>query len=101
MMPTLHHADYRFSVSTHSDELSVVGCLRALADFNQKIGNKRIAWSGTTDDHWRRNAHTVTFRFSDPQYREDFLSEAKRLLPNNLWAVVGTRDDDPAQPRQR
>jgi hypothetical protein len=46
MMPTLEHSDYRFSVTTRTDDLAVVGCLRALADFGQKSGNKRIAWGG-------------------------------------------------------
>src|ERR1700683_5074041 len=100
-MPTLEHSDYRFSVTVHTDELAVVGCLRALADFSQKIGNKRIAWGGTTDVHWRRNGHSVTFRFSAPEFREGFLSEAKRLLPPSLWTVGHTRDNDAASPQPR
>jgi hypothetical protein len=60
MMPTLEHSDYRFSVTSRTDDLAVVGCLRALADFSQKSGNKRIAWGGTTDAYWRRNGHSVT-----------------------------------------
>jgi hypothetical protein len=101
MMPTLEHSDYRFSVTTRTDDLAVVGCLRALADFSQKSGNKRIAWGGTTDAYWRRNGHSVTFRFSALEFRECFLREAERLLPLDLWTVSGTRDDDPASPQTR
>lgn len=45
-MPSPEHSDYRFSVTTHTDDLAVVGCLRALADFSQKIGNKRMPGEG-------------------------------------------------------
>jgi hypothetical protein len=100
-MATPDHADYRFSVTTRTDDLAVVGCLRALADFSQKLGNKRIAWGGTTDDHWRRNSHSITFRFCAPEFRDGFLNEARRLLPSDLWTVAGGRDDNPASPQAR
>lgn len=95
------HAQHRFSVTIHSDDLAVVGCLRSLSQFSQKTGNNRIPWGGTKDSEWRQAGHKVTFRFTSPAYRDGFLSEARRLLPSDLWAVAATRDDDPAQPQRR
>lgn len=94
------HADHHYSVTLYSDDLAVVNCLRSLADFSQKVGNKRIAWGGTTDESWRRAGNTVTFRFTAPEYREGLLTEAARLLPSGSWSVVAQRDDDPARPQR-
>jgi hypothetical protein len=95
------HAGYRFSVTIQSDDLAVVGCLRALSQFCQKSGNNRIPWGGTRDADWRAAARCVTFRFSTTEYREGFLAEARRLLAAPLWTVIGQRDDDPATPQRR
>jgi len=93
------HADHKFSITVHTDDLAVVGCLRALAKFSQKHGNNNIPWGGTKDADWRRDGHCVTFRFSSQPYRDGFLLEVRRLLPAGIWSVVGTRDDDPATPQ--
>lgn len=90
------HRDHHYSVTVHSDDLAIINCLRSLADFSQKVGNKRIAWGGTTDQAWRSAGNRVTFRFTSSSYRDGFLSETDRLLPTSLWAVVATSDDDPA-----
>lgn len=95
------HARYRFSVTIHSDDLAVVGCLRALSQFSQKKGNNRIPWGGTKNADWKRDGNEVTFRFSGVAYREGFLVEASRLLPRSLWQLVGQSDDDPAKPQGR
>lgn len=95
------HELHRFSVTIRSDDLAVVGCLRSLSQFSQKNGNNRIPWGGTKDADWRRDGKQVTFRFSSPAYRQGFLDEAERLLPTDLWSVVGTGDDDPASPQRR
>jgi hypothetical protein len=94
------HSDYKFSVTLHSNDLAVVNCLRSLADFSQKEGNKRIAWGGTKDTDWKRDRNRVTFRFTTSQYRDGFKEEVERLLPRDLWTITGTRDDDPAQPQR-
>jgi hypothetical protein len=94
------HADHKFSITIHTDDLALVGCARALAMFSQKRGNNKIVWGGTKDDDWRRDGHRVTFRFSDPAYREGFLSELRRLLPADLWSEASRRDDDPAKPQR-
>jgi len=97
----LDYTLYRFSVTIHSNDLAVVGCLRALSQYSQKTGNNRIPWGATKDADWRRDHYRVTFRFSTTEYRQAFLLEANRLLPEATWEVVGTRDDDPASPQAR
>lgn len=93
------HPQHKFSATIHTDDLAIVGCLRALSKFSQKTGNNQIPWGGTKDADWTRAGHKVTFRFS-AQYREGFLGELKRLLPSTLWIVTATSDDDPAKPQR-
>src|SRR5438105_4876851 len=90
--PMGQHAAYKFSVTIHTDDLALVGCLRALSQFCQKVGNNRIPWGGTKDDDWRAAGHKITFRFTSADYREAFLAQAARLLPAGLWDAVGKRD---------
>ena len=94
-----NHVDYRYSATVKSDDLAVVNCLRSLSQYAQRTGNNRIPWGGTKDKDWRRDDHSVTFRFTAPAYRDAFVSEAKRLLPTSLWTVVRLSDDDPARPQ--
>ena len=94
------HADHHFSVTVKTDDVAVLHCLRALADYAQETGNKRIAWGGTTKDEWERSRHAVSFHFSHPTYRASFLREASRLFPAGLWQNVGEHDGDPAKPRR-
>jgi hypothetical protein len=77
--------NYRFSITIHTDDLAVVNCLRALAQYSQKTGNVRIPWGGTKKSDWERDGHTVTFSFSKSEYREGFIEEIGRLLPHHLW----------------
>lgn len=91
------HSTYRFSVTLHSEDLAVVNCLRALSQYSQATGNNRIPWGGTKDQDWKREKHNVTFHFSAPEYRAQFLAEAKRLLPASLWSVSAQSDNDPAK----
>lgn len=97
-MPALH-SDYKYSITIHSDDLAVVNCLRALAQFSQKTGNNRIPWGGTKDEDWKRDGSCVTFRFTAADYRAGYLLEIKRLLPQHLWSIVGQSDNDPAKPQ--
>ena len=96
---TIVHSKYRYSVTIHSKDLAVVNCLRSLSQFSQKTGNNRIPWGGTKDSDWKRDGSCVTFRFTTPEYREGFLAEAKRILPEHLWSVVRQGDADPAKPQ--
>ena len=93
------HAAYKFSITVHSDDLAVVNCLRSLSQYSQQSGNNRIPWGGTKDQDWKRDGHSVTFRFTTPAFRSAFLTEAKRLLPQGLWSIVRQSDNDPASPQ--
>ncbi len=99
-MPTTTHADHRFSVTIRTDDLAVVGCLRALSKHAQTLGNGQIPWGGTKDEDWRRKAHQVTFHFSSPGYRQGFLDDVRRLLPADLVTIVAQSDSDPARPQR-
>ncbi|HFD32536.1 MAG TPA: hypothetical protein ENJ28_07545 [Gammaproteobacteria bacterium] len=90
------HADHKYSVTIHTDDLAVVNCLRALSKYSQRTGNNNIPWGGTKDKNWERDRHHVTFRFSTPEYREGFIAELNRLLPAELWQEVNRSDADPA-----
>ncbi len=93
------HRRYRFSATIATDDLAVVHCLRALSQHAQATGNSRIPWGGTKESDWRAAGQRVSFRFSDPRYRDRFLSDVRRLLPDELWQVEAKRDDDPARPQ--
>ena len=95
------HSGYRFSVTIGTDDRALVYCLRSLAKFSQATGNNQIPWGGTKDDQWRRAGNRVTLDFTSPNYRNSFLSEAARLLPVDLWAVVSQSDTDPASSQNR
>ena len=95
------HSEHKFSATIQTDDLAVVGCLRALAKFSQKTGNNQIPWGGTKDRDWKRDQLCVTFRLSTPEYRDGFMSEVQRLLPQSTWKLVGTSDNDPATPQRR
>jgi hypothetical protein len=92
------HQKYKYSVTIQTDDLPVVNCLRALSQYSQKTGNNRITWGNTKDKDWDRDNHCVTFRFTSPEYREGFLSQVNRLLPNNLWREYARSDNNPAKP---
>jgi hypothetical protein len=93
------HADYRFSITVHTDDREVVNCLRALSQISQQQGNVRIPWGGTTDVAWEQAGHTVTFRFTSPAYRQGFVDVAERVLRPGLWREVSRSDSDPASPQ--
>lgn len=95
----MSHAAYKFSITIKSDDLAVVNCLRSLSQYSQQSGNNRIPWGGTKDQDWNRDGHSVTFRFTAPEYRSGFLAEARRLLPIALWSVLRQNDNDPASPQ--
>lgn len=92
----MSHSAYKFSISIKSDDLALVNCLRSLAQYSQQSGNNRIPWGGTKDIDWKRNNHSVTFRFTTSDYRAGFIAQVKRLLPQELWSVAGESDNDPA-----
>ena len=95
------HSDHRFSVTVHSDDLAVIGCLRALAKFAQATGNNNIPWGNTKDTDWKAANNRVTFRFTSASYRKNFLDQAGRLLLKDSWTTENQSDNDPAQPARR
>ena len=60
----VNREDYRFTVTIHSDDLAVIYCLRALADFYQKTGNTRTTWGGTKKKDWASNGNRVSSKFA-------------------------------------
>ena len=95
------HADHRYSITVSTDDLALVGCLRALAKFSQRTGNNNIPWGGTKDADWRAAGKRVTFRFSTSAYREEFKTQVRRLLPAELLTFQSESDTDPARPQDR
>lgn len=93
------HAKYHYSVTIKTDDEAVLQCLRALSQYAQITGNKRIPWGGTKKGDWEQHDHCVTFHFSEPEYRDSFMKETSRLLAKDLWRKVGENDSDPATPQ--
>ncbi len=91
----------RYSVSCQTDDLAVLHCLRALAQFAERSNiPKNIPWGGTGEASWRKANNLATFRFTSSDYRATMLAEASRLLPPGSWRPVAKSDSDPAR-RQR
>jgi len=94
------HEDYHFSITVHTDDLAVLHCLRALADYAEKSSQKKIAWGGTTKPNWQCNNNCVVFHFSKNGFREEFKRQARRLLPEASWTLKREADNDPAKPER-
>ncbi len=93
------HRDFHYSVTIQTDDLALLGCLRALSQHAQSTGNARIPWGGTKRQDWERDAHRATFQFTSTTFRADFLRHARRLLPEKMWRVTAESDNDPATPQ--
>jgi hypothetical protein len=93
------HELFRFSVRCHTDDPMVLACLRALCHVSEHNPKPNIGWGGTGLPDWKSSGHMVTFRFTNPTFRQQFVKEAERLLPGH-WSVVSQSDSDPAH-RQR
>ena len=94
------HSQYHYSVTVHTDDLALLGCLRALSQHCQATGNPRIPWGGTKREDWESHSHQATFHFSSAEYRAEFLRETRRLLPPALWTKMKESDNDPATPQR-
>lgn len=93
------HSNYHYSITIKTDDEAVLHCLRALSQYAQINGNKRIPWGGTKKEDWNREGHRATFHFSKTEYRDNFTKEIKRLLSENLYKIEKTNDNDPAEPQ--
>ena len=85
--------DYHFSVTLLIEELPVLYCLRALSMFSQKTGNVYKPWKKAGKKEWERN-HIVSFHFTSPDYRSEFIRLSNELLADR-WENVGDSDDNP------
>jgi len=90
-----------YSIACWTDDLGVVYCLRALCALVEKDCPRQIGWRGTKEHHWREAGDQVTFRFTSPTYRDDYVREAKRLLPPGSWKERARSDSDPATRRRK
>jgi hypothetical protein len=90
----------KFSITCQTSDLAIVHCLRALCQFSEKDGIKQIGWGGASREAWRAAGNKITLRFTHSDYRDTFITEAKRILPANSWEEVDRSDSDPAT-RQR
>lgn len=89
------HDEHHYSIACESDDLPVIYCLRAIAEFAEKRAPINAAWGNTGRESWEEDGHRVTFHFSCTDYRQIFRDVAGDLLPQR-WTEVSCRDDDPA-----
>src|SRR5438046_2915416 len=71
---------FHYAITIHTDDLAVVHCFRSLAQYSEHYKYKKCAWKGTGANAWTDSQHQVTFRFTQPEYREEFRQQCKRLL---------------------
>lgn len=86
---------YSLTLTTHDS--AVLYCLRALWHYAEEhdAPPTTVVTLTPPGESQSEAEGTVTFRFSDPRHRSDFLGEATRLLAGK-WMRHGTSDDDPA-----
>lgn len=86
-------SQYRYSITVETQDDAVLFCLRALWQYAERhpmpATDRQIASTG----EWRMGDGRVTFRFSNPYNRGDFLGEATRLLAGK-WTRLAISDDD-------
>jgi hypothetical protein len=91
-------ARYRFTATLLITEAAVLHCLRGLSHWAQRgEPNQQIAWGGCGEKDWQSRGGQVTFRFTSPERRSEWLERAAQLL-GARWTLINTRDDDPAFP---
>ena len=86
----------RYSITLSPEDSAVLYCLRALWHYAELAPGAAPAPALTPPGESRSDDGTVTFRFSDPRHRSDFLGEATRLLAGK-WMRYGISDEDPPQ----
>ncbi len=90
----------KYSITCETNDLAVVHCLRALCQHNVQNCLPQIAWGGTSEKNWIRENNCIKLRFTSQKQRDDFVNDAKRLLPKDSWKEIDRSDNDPAK-RQR
>lgn len=84
---------YRYSITVETQDDAVLFCLRALWQYAERHPLPPSGREMLTTGEWRLGEGQVTFRFSNPYNRGDFLGEATRLLAGK-WTRMATSDDD-------
>ena len=90
---TVEQSQFRYSITVETQDSAVVYCLRALWQYAERHPASAAAYDVSTTGEWRADDGKITFRFSNPYNRADFLGEATRLLAGK-WTRLGTSDDD-------
>ena len=85
---------FRYSITLETQDDAVLFCLRALWQYAERHPMPPTTRDLTVTGEWRLGDGRVTFRFSNPYNRGDFLGEATRLLAGK-WTRLGLSDDDP------
>ena len=91
------HARYRYSATLQTDDAAVLHCLRALCQRSAGGPFPQIGWGGTTQVQWKTQGGEFVIRFTTPARRDEFFSDAKRLLAGH-WREVAR--SDPASPQR-
>lgn len=99
-MPDADYQRCKYSITCSTNDLAVVHCLPALCEFTVTDVKPQSGWGGTKAKDWRTAGNRITLRFTTPESRDRFVTEAERLLPKGSCAEVARSDDDPAV-RQR
>lgn len=80
--------DYIHTITVKTEDITILYCLRSIAHLSQETGNTQIPWAGTTRKIWIEQGNKVVFRFTDEKYKNKFINEAKRILPQNSFEIV-------------
>jgi hypothetical protein len=92
---TVDSSKFRYSLTVSPQDTAVLYCLRALWHYAEEHhASPNSAPLAPPGESHMESEGTVTFRFSDPRHRSDFLGEATRLLAGK-WMRQGTSDEDP------
>jgi hypothetical protein len=84
----------KFSMTVHTDDRKLIGCLSALAHVSQPENRRQIHIEGQVGGNWERNGHQAIFHFSSAEIRQEFIKTAQ-LLYGHGWKVKEQRDNDP------
>jgi hypothetical protein len=84
--------NFKFSVTIHSDDITVIESLSAFAWLCEPHNKRQIAIA--TENEWKRNEHQVSFYFSADGHRQTFIDEAKQLFQPS-WKVTDQQDENP------
>ena len=86
-------SQYRYSITVETQDDAVLFCLRALWQYAERHPLRASGEEMAMTGEWRLGEGRITFRFSNPYNRGDFLGEATRLLAGK-WTRVAESDND-------